>query len=294
MLTYAPPTPAQAIFASKAAVSVGITYPLAVAFSKLSLLLLLRRIFGMRVMWFRIGWWLNIVLIFPCWLGVALTFGSLQVAGAALDPKIQGVSIPFVSFMNAATDATILILPIGTTLKLQLNRRSQISVIGIFAFGLLYVEDFLMNGHNELIISRATSISLVRAIRSVQAANEGWYPRYTLYQSALTGAAETSIIFICSCLPMLGPLFAKFKQIAVHTVDKMTSKSSSQGGSRMTSRLGSRKPKSAVTLTSREYPDNARLNENVIYQEREFELHESNSADHVAHKQQHQVTTTPF
>lgn len=117
----------------------GITYPVSVLASKLSLLFLLRRIFGMRVLWFCIGWYTIFVMLFPIWITLAFTIAGLQFANKLSRQEIFRWGVPSVSFINAFTDLFVLILPIRMVVSLQMSWKQRMNVLAIFALGSRYV-----------------------------------------------------------------------------------------------------------------------------------------------------------
>jgi hypothetical protein len=130
--TYRTPLTLQAI------ISVGYSYPISITASRLSLLFLLRRIFRMQVLWFRIGWWAISSLV-VAWLIMSLAFGSLHLAGRVSLEFEFDYAIPAVTFTNAIIDLFVLVLPLGMTYGLQMPMKQKAAVIGIFALGSVYV-----------------------------------------------------------------------------------------------------------------------------------------------------------
>ena len=197
--------------------SVGYSYPTSITASRLSLLFLLRRIFGMRLKWFRICWYLIGVLVLA-WFTMAITFGSLSLAKKVSLQWQFDYAIPVLTFTNAFTDICLLTLPVGVTKDLRLPGKQRAGVMAIFALGSVYVFHnfpFKTVAVRILIFHyRASVTSLVRAIRSIQSKNEGWDPRYQLYSETMIGLAEAGSINICACLPTLRPLFRGFVSIA--------------------------------------------------------------------------------
>lgn len=119
--------------------SVGITYTVSVVASKISFLLLLRRIFGMRVVWFKWAWYITFAVLFPIWTTVAFTFAGLSFAKAMSLAVTLKYAIPSVTFINTFSDLLILVLPIGMTRSLQLSWQQRLSVMFMFMLGSAYV-----------------------------------------------------------------------------------------------------------------------------------------------------------
>ena len=109
--------------------------------------MLYRRIFGLRVLWFRIAWWINVVLViiyFAALLAGLLTqCGSVPVSTLWLSPATcvhnpkdsSGAAV--MGFLNAVLDTLILVLPIRMVWSLQMSFRQKFGVSGIFALGLM-------------------------------------------------------------------------------------------------------------------------------------------------------------
>lgn len=107
--------------------------------------MLYRRIFGLRVLWFRIAWWINVVLVtmyFAALLAGLLTqCGSSPVSTLWRAPAIcahnqkasSGAAI--MGFLNAVLDTLILVLPIRMVWTLQMSFRQKFGVSAIFALG---------------------------------------------------------------------------------------------------------------------------------------------------------------
>jgi len=246
------PTADQQAFLLKSMYSIGYTYPISVLCSKLSLLFLYRRIFGMRVMWFKVCWWIVFVIMMPIWIAMTLTFTSLNIAGNGVDTTsgIGKYSIPVTAFINAFTDLFVLVLPIGMTLNLQLNWHKRIGLMVVFTFGAL-----------------GSAVSFLRAGQSVAALNQTWDPRYQLFHDAAVGLAEAAVIEICACMPVMRPLFVKFKNMTVRSFASLATRGSASNG------IKSSQKASAYSLHSIERNDDGiPLRNGVIHQKFDYRV----------------------
>lgn len=111
--------------------------------ARASILMLYRRIFGLRVLWFRIAWWINVVLVivyFAALFASLLTqCGPVPVSVLWRSPalcahgNIYGAAI--MGFLNAILDTLILVLPIRMVWSLQMSFKQKLGVSAIFALG---------------------------------------------------------------------------------------------------------------------------------------------------------------
>ena len=107
--------------------------------------MLYRRIFGLRVRWFRIAWWINVALViiyFAALLaGLLSQCGSLPVSTlwrslATCEQATKTASGPAImGFLNAILDTLILVLPIRMVWSLQMSFKQKFGVSAIFALG---------------------------------------------------------------------------------------------------------------------------------------------------------------
>lgn len=108
--------------------------------------MLYRRIFSLRVRWFRIGWWINTIVAILNGL-VLLVFGLTactphppSYAWHHLGSCREGpASIAPMGVVNAATDFAILLLPIRMCWSLQLSRKRKLGLFIVLGLGLMYV-----------------------------------------------------------------------------------------------------------------------------------------------------------
>jgi sterol-4alpha-carboxylate 3-dehydrogenase (decarboxylating) len=112
------------------------------AFAKISLLLLYRRIFDIE-QGLKIAIWIGIVFIAVFYSAYAfLSIGSMAlcIGLAQLDNSycvfMEGIMVAITSFVNVFTDFYILILPIPRILRLRLQARRKIGLLFVFASGL--------------------------------------------------------------------------------------------------------------------------------------------------------------
>ena len=109
--------------------------------------MLYRRIFGLRVLWFRIAWWINVVLVIIYFVallaGLLKQCGSVPVSTIWLAPatcahnRKETFAPAVMGFLNAVLDTLILVLPIRMVWSLQMSRRQKFGVSGIFALGFM-------------------------------------------------------------------------------------------------------------------------------------------------------------
>ena len=124
-----------------------ITYNFVTNLAKLSILFLYKRVFNLRLMWFRIAWWCCITLVAINFL-VLLTVNLSQCAphppsalwnNRVLCGGFNKTSAVAMGFINAAIDLTILILPIRMTWNLQMPKKQKIAISSVFGLGFAYV-----------------------------------------------------------------------------------------------------------------------------------------------------------
>ena len=127
-----------------------ITYNFVTNLAKLSILFLYKRVFNLRLMWFRISWWCCIALVAINFL-VLLIVNLLQCAphppsalwnNRAECMGFNKTSAVAMGFINAAIDLTILILPIRMTWNLQMPKKQKIAISSVFGLGFAYVPQF--------------------------------------------------------------------------------------------------------------------------------------------------------
>ena len=108
--------------------------------------MLYRRIFSLRVRWFRIAWWINTIVailngILLLIFGLTLcaphppSYAWHHLGSCREDPT----SIAPMGFVNAATDFSILLLPIRMCWSLQLSRKRKFGLFIVLGLGLMYM-----------------------------------------------------------------------------------------------------------------------------------------------------------
>jgi hypothetical protein len=119
--------------------SINYTFAVALVLSKVSLLFLFRRIFGMHKAWFRIMWWTLLIWAGPLLLFTGFVFASILAYDGHATPQTMGMArgAEFISIYCPITYAGILILPIGMVIGLQLTRLKKAGLIFIFSLGSL-------------------------------------------------------------------------------------------------------------------------------------------------------------
>jgi hypothetical protein len=121
----------------QAMLSINYTFTTALVLSKVSLLFLFRRIFGMHKQWFRILWWSLLIWAGPLLLLTCMVFASILVAQGNGSPNTPAMAkaAEVISFYCAITYFGILVLPIGMVVGLQMDRLKRAGLIGIFSLG---------------------------------------------------------------------------------------------------------------------------------------------------------------
>jgi hypothetical protein len=110
--------------------------------------MLYRRVFSLRVGWFRIGWWANVVLVASYFIGINIQI-FLQCAPQSIShfwnpekpchPSGNAHAVVF-GCWNALIDLTLVVLPVRMVWGLQMPRKQKVAVSGIFLLGLMYVQ----------------------------------------------------------------------------------------------------------------------------------------------------------
>ncbi|KAF2728641.1 hypothetical protein EJ04DRAFT_516464 [Polyplosphaeria fusca] len=188
--------------------ALGFMYTFAIIVIKISVLSMYHRVFTFNERWFRIGWWANFVLIFPCYTVTSITLTAWQVAnsekfGANNISKYASYALGSV---NAISDVLVLVLPVIMISRLHLPSRERAAVMGIFLLGLI-----------------ATSISIMRVARFRIKRDHHWNAAYSFYNDSMTSAAETSVALICVCLIVIKPLLRKTRDVAAWGVASLVS-----------------------------------------------------------------------
>ena len=122
-----------------------LTYTFVTTAAKLSLLFLYKRVFMLRVTWFRWAWWASVALVGL--YGLALFLNNLLCCypkppsamwggdlGACKFNKTEPVVM---GFLNAGVDFAVLLLPVRMVWGLQMRRRQKWAISGVFGLGLM-------------------------------------------------------------------------------------------------------------------------------------------------------------
>lgn len=153
--------------------------------------MLYRRIFSLRIQWFRIAWWAN--MFFATSIGLVLLI--LGVTGCSPHPlsraeiqkgscKRDSSSAAVMGFMNAASDFSIFVLPIRICWSLRLSQKQRFGIIAVFGLCLMYVSCFTEHScstrsFNDYISTVAVSIARAIAIATggISLGGESHLPR---------------------------------------------------------------------------------------------------------------------
>lgn len=119
-----------------------LTYCATTAVAKASVLILYRRIFSLRIVWFRIAWWINIAFLTAYLVAFyignttqCIPLSELWNLNDRCQPSLLSEEI-FGSF-NAAVNLSILLLPISIVWSREMPRKQKVAVCGVFLLGLL-------------------------------------------------------------------------------------------------------------------------------------------------------------
>ena len=141
------PTIARFHVLGKLELSSQLTYNFVTNLAKLSILFLYKRVFNLRLMWFRIAWWCCIALVAINFL-ILLTVNLSQCAphppsalwnNRELCGGFNKTSAVVMGFINAAIDLAILVLPIRMMWLLQMPKKQKIAISSVFGLGFAYV-----------------------------------------------------------------------------------------------------------------------------------------------------------
>lgn len=127
-----------------------ILYVCIITTARVSVLLLYRRVFTLRIKWFRIAWWISLAICVAYWITwFIMSFTSCTphpLKSLWTAPWLCHESIGSISaggFLNVAIDSLLLALPIRMIWLLQMSKKQKFAVSGVFALGLMYVALFL-------------------------------------------------------------------------------------------------------------------------------------------------------
>ncbi|MCJ1453226.1 hypothetical protein MMC28_003572 [Mycoblastus sanguinarius] len=178
------PSPELINAATRNGVASQITYALLTTAVKACVLMLYRRIFSLRQIWFRIAWWA--MMAFAIVYCAVLIPG--QIIGNSHPSNVTGPATARMGFLNALIDFLILLLPIYPVWTLQMSSKRKMAVTGLFGLGII-----------------AVAVSIARAVilLSPNFLSTG-LPAFTIWSTT-----EPAVGLMCACLPCLRPLFTK-------------------------------------------------------------------------------------
>ncbi|KAL3465028.1 hypothetical protein BJX64DRAFT_285895 [Aspergillus heterothallicus] len=172
-------------------------YNISLTLTKAAIVFLYLRIFPTRKFVLAARVVLVVIVIYGLWTVISAFLNCLPV-NHFWDESVEGQCIPkaflwfFNAGMNIATDVAILILPIPVLSHLRLPRRQKVGVIFVFATG-----------------SFACVTSMVR-LNYLTRATKSTDPTEDNGPIAAWSQIELNMGIICSCLPPLHPLIARF------------------------------------------------------------------------------------
>ncbi|KAF1941328.1 hypothetical protein EJ02DRAFT_206185 [Clathrospora elynae] len=173
-----------------------IVYYLSLGLTKGSVLLQYRRVFTTKR--FQIMCWIimAVVIAYTVWTVLGSIFACVPVRAFWTKEKASCLNQYAMWFTNAsiniATDFAIIILPIPVIRNLSLGKRQKIGLIAIFAVGGL-----------------VCIVSILR-LQSLIAISNSLDPTYDNPPAATMSSVEINVGIICSCLPLLRPLFSRW------------------------------------------------------------------------------------
>ncbi|KAF2676841.1 hypothetical protein K458DRAFT_320974 [Lentithecium fluviatile CBS 122367] len=174
-----------------------ILYNPAIFFTKLSILLLYRRIFPSKT-FNRILWGVGTFIL--AYTITSSTVNLLQCIPIAAnwDPKLAatarcvdfGSELIALSTINAVTDLILLVLPMPKLWGLHVSFNKKIQLMAMFALG-----------------TATVVVSIIRAnyVSSVSFTNGTWNNAF----GAVWSIVETCLAIVCACLPTLKPLYER-------------------------------------------------------------------------------------
>ncbi|KAL1597931.1 hypothetical protein SLS60_008419 [Paraconiothyrium brasiliense] len=131
-------TPAVASSIQKHIFASAFLYIVTITSAKISILCLFRRTFYLRTGWFTGFWWINFLLLLPCWAVATLCILIyVQIDEFAYTKPINAYGTVACALVNAISDVMVLILPIREVLNMQLPRHKRYAIAGLFSLGFL-------------------------------------------------------------------------------------------------------------------------------------------------------------
>ncbi|KAF4121950.1 hypothetical protein GMORB2_1790 [Geosmithia morbida] len=190
-------------------------------FIKLSILAFYKRIFTLRILWFR--WCLIAIAIYNGGWFISSFFAALfqcyppqyfwEQQNPALAPPPAGTcgahNAPLVistSALNTFGDILIFALPLAMLSKIQLNRANKLSLLGVFATGAF-----------------AIIAGIIRLTSTLSAVGLGADVTWITADIYMWTAVEGGVGLICACMPTIGPLLGLAgKKISGHVMEHTT------------------------------------------------------------------------
>lgn len=126
-----------------------LTYIFLMAAARLSILMLYRRIFSLKIRWFRLAWWMTVCIVVAYGL-VLLAVFLTQCSPHPMDTLwlnpakcrsgtryIESEGPTIGGFINAAIDVCLILLLIKMVYGLRMTNKRKVLVCGLFDLGLL-------------------------------------------------------------------------------------------------------------------------------------------------------------
>lgn len=206
----------KALLAGRALYVLEAIFPACTAITKLSILLLYRRIFTMHTRWFRYSFYSILVLLMG-WAIAGFFTTTFQcspvrtawthVDGHCIDLK---ASLTGLAAINTILNSTILILPIPMVWNLQISIHKKVGICAIFALG---CGDIASSIARTVITARTdmgngNAGNLIATIPAVQN-SEATSPldiTWNVADAAMLALVEPCIGILCACLPVMHTL----------------------------------------------------------------------------------------
>ncbi|UPX15287.1 uncharacterized protein EKO05_0005741 [Ascochyta rabiei] len=173
-----------------------IAYYLSLGLTKGSILLQYHRVFPTRK--FRVACWcvFAVVICYTIWTVFGSIFACVPVQAFWTKERARCIDQFAMWFTNAAinilTDFATVVLPMPVIQRLQLGKRQKSALIAIFAVG-----------------GFVCIVSILR-LQSLVAISNSKDQSYDNPAAATWSSVEANVGIICSCLPLLRPLMAKY------------------------------------------------------------------------------------
>ncbi|KAF2468559.1 uncharacterized protein BDR25DRAFT_335393 [Lindgomyces ingoldianus] len=173
-----------------------IVYYLSLGLTKTSILLQYRRVFPTRS--FQIACWsiMTVVIAYTVWAVFGSIFACVPVRAFWTKEPSKCINQFVMWFTNAGinilTDFAIIILPMPVIRNLNLARRQKQALVAVFALG-----------------GFVCVVSILR-LQSLVAISNSSDPTFDNPPAASWSSVETNVGIICSCLPCLRPLMARY------------------------------------------------------------------------------------